>query len=126
MVNSTEPTENSMFLRAGRGGSTTQKNSDVAEALPEVAKQISCTLNPPADQSNRSIENHSKCYKQLSELNSLNVAGVLTEEEYVTEKGAVRTVLNNVDVSYHTYTIILLKCHDHYMYCTVISNHSVC
>ena len=64
--------------------------------LSEVAKQIFCTLNPPVDQSNRSIENRSKCYKQLSERNDLKVAGVLTEEEYVAEKSAIMNALKKL------------------------------
>ena len=75
-----------MFTRAGRGGG---KKSEVAEALSEVAKQISCTFNTPSSQSNCSIEDRSKCYKQLSELNDLKLAGVLTEDEYTAEKGAI-------------------------------------
>ena len=41
----TEPPENSMFTRAGRGGTTTQKRYEVAEAISKVAKQFSCTFN---------------------------------------------------------------------------------
>ena len=58
-------------------GSTTQKRSEVAEVINEVSKQFSSTFNPPVNQSNWSIENHSKCYKQLSDL---KLAGVLKEE----------------------------------------------
>ena len=96
LANSTEPPENSMFTRAGRGGSSTQKRSEVAEAISEVAKQFSCTFNPPVDQSNRSIENRSKCYKQLGELNDLKLAGVLTEEEYTAEKSAIMNALKKL------------------------------
>jgi len=42
------------------------------------------------------IENRSKCYKQLSELNNLKAAGVLTEEEYQLEKEAVMTTLKTL------------------------------
>ena len=96
LASSTKPPENSMFTRAGRGGGTSQKKSEVAEALSEVAKQISCTFNPPSNQSNRSIENRSKCYKQLSELNDLKVAGVLTEDEYTAEKSAIMEALKKL------------------------------
>ena len=82
-----------MFTRAGRCGGTTQKKSEVAEALSEVAKQISCTSNAPSSQSNRSIEDRSKCYKQLSEL---KLAGVLTEDEYTGEKGAIMEALEKL------------------------------
>ena len=98
---STEPPENSMFSRAGRGagGSTTQKKtqSDVSEVLTEIAKHISGTFNPPSNSgSNQSIDNRSKCYKQLSELNDLKLAGVLTEEEYTVEKGAIMNALKKL------------------------------
>ena len=69
-----------MFTKAGHGGvGTTQKKSKVAQALSKAAKQISCTFNTPSNQSNCSIEVHSKYYRQLSKLNDLKLAGVLTD-----------------------------------------------
>ena len=44
----------------------------------------------------KSIENHSKWHKQLSELNSLREARVLTEKEYQCKKEAVMTILKNL------------------------------
>ena len=73
-----------------------------------MADKISCALSPAATTPTRSvgstnkpspaklIENRSKCYRQLSELNSLKSSGVLTEEEYVTEKDAVMETLKNL------------------------------
>ena len=98
LANASEPPENSMFSRAGRGStsSSTQKKSGVVEALSEVAKQLYSTFNPrqPTGQSN--IENCSRCYSQLSELNNLKLAGVLTEEEYAAEKCAIMNALKNL------------------------------
>lgn len=95
LANASEPPENSMFSRAGRGStsSSTQKKSEVAEAISEVAKQL---FNPKPQSGQSSIENRSRCYSQLSELNNLKVAGVLTEEEYAAEKCAIMNALKKL------------------------------
>lgn len=78
------PPNTSMFCRAGNTG-TKKKSAErtLAEALTEVAniisRAVSLVATAPthnAASSNRSspakvIENRSKCYKQLSELQSL-------------------------------------------------------
>ena len=38
------------------------------------------------------IDSRSKFYAQLSELNDLNSTGVITEDEYLNEKGGAQTV----------------------------------
>ena len=95
LANASEPPENSVFSRAGHGStsSSTQKKSEVAEAIAEVAKQL---FNPKPPSGQSSIENHSRCYSQLSELNNLKVAGVLTEEEYAAEKFVVMNALKKL------------------------------
>ena len=95
----------SMFSRAG-GKEPAKRKSDVAEALGEVAKHVSAAFSgalPSARSSSsntaspaKSIDNRSKCYKQLGELNSLKNAGVLTEEEYQTEKEAIMGTLKKI------------------------------
>ena len=94
----------SMFARAG--GSQPKKKSDVAEALSEVAKHVSAAFSgavPAAKSANgdvaspaKSIDNRSKCYQQLGELNNLKSAGVLTEEEYRCEKEAIMATLKKI------------------------------
>lgn len=100
----TECPSTSMFVRAG--GNQPKKKSDVAEALSEVAKHVSAafsgavplgrsasgTTASPA----KSIDNRSKCYKKLGELNSLKSAGVLTEDEYQCEKEAIMATLKKL------------------------------
>ena len=87
----TESPNSSMFSKAG--GKEPKRKSEVTEAIGEVAKQMSaafsgalpvtsCTSTVPA----KKIDNRSKCYKQLSDVKDLRGAGVLTEEEYQSEK----------------------------------------
>ena len=105
-ANLEEPPNTSMFTRAG-GTTPSRSRSDqgVAEALTRVANQISGCLTP-VQASNRSpslgtspaklIENRSKCYRQLTELNNLKSTGVLTEDEYQTEKDAIMATLKTL------------------------------
>ena len=103
------PPNTSMFCRAGNTENKKKSaEGTLTEALTVVADKISCALSPAATTPTRSagstnkpspaklIENRSKCYRQLSELNSLKSSGVLTEEEYVTEKDAVMETLKNL------------------------------
>ena len=85
----TECPSTSMFVRAG--GDQPKKKSEVAKhvsaafsgAVPSGRSASGTTASPA-----KSIDNRSKCYKQLGELNSLKSAGVLTEDEYQCEKEA--------------------------------------
>lgn len=96
------PPNTSMFTRAGGTTPTRRSSKDgVAEALTHVANQISGILTPVPSGSRgtmgtspaKLIENRSKCYKQLSELNGLRSAGVLTPQEYLAEKASVMETL---------------------------------
>ena len=42
------------------------------------------------------IDSHSKCYKQLSDLNNLKASGILTENEYAEEKASVMSLLRKL------------------------------
>ena len=103
----TEAPNTSMFSRAG--GKESKKKSEVAEALGEVAKHLSCAIAgvvPSAKHAStscsvvaspaKSIDNRSKCYKQLGDLNELRNSGVLMEEEYMCEKGAIMKTLKKL------------------------------
>ena len=80
----------------------------MAEALGEVAKHISTAFTgvlfsaKPSSSSAvaspaNSIDNRSKCYKQLGDLNELRThSGVLTEEEYHSEKEAIMITLKKL------------------------------
>ena len=79
----------------------------MAKALGEVAKHISTAFTgvlPSAKPSSssavaspaKSIDNRSKCYKQLGDLNELRSSGVLTEEEYQSEKEAIMITLKKL------------------------------
>ena len=91
------PPNTSMFLRAG--GNRSKKSEAIS--LSEAA--ASQTLSPPkapvipvASSPAKSIDNRSKCYKQLNELNGLKMAGVLSPEEFDTEKEAIMSVLKTL------------------------------
>ena len=108
-----EPPGTSMFMRAG--GSTpkrTKSDEGVREALTFVADRISSLLSPSSSSSStpgtplrtssstgaagspaKLIDNRTKCYKQLAELNNLRSSGVLNESEYHTEKDSIMATL---------------------------------
>ena len=100
-----EPPSTSMFARAGNVSTTTKKDQcATSQALTEAATVIATAL--PANQGTTScgrgsspaklIEGCSKCYKQLSELNNLKVGGIISDEEYLTEKQAIMAILNTL------------------------------
>ena len=45
----------------------------------------------------RAIENRSKLYKQLNELSNLKSSGVLSDQEYLSEKQAIMTFLQDIN-----------------------------
>ena len=99
-----DPPVSSMFVPAGGGGPGKKKDSYVSEALPQAAMAISSAISPrPTIQPSsmgtspaKEIESRSKYYKQLSDLNGMKTSGVLSEEEYLTEKDAVMSVLRKL------------------------------
>ena len=101
----TEAPNTSMFSRAG--GKEPKKRYEVAEAVGEVAKEIKSAIAgvvPSAKHAStslvaspaKSIDNQSKYYKQLGDLNELRNSGVLTEEEYLCEKEAITITLRKL------------------------------
>ena len=101
------PENNSMFTRAGGGTKTKPKSasaqqSPVAQALTEAATVLTSALAPTGRaQGSKSspaklIENRSNLYKQLSELQALKGAGVLTEEEYMEEKATIMEIFKQL------------------------------
>ena len=94
-----DPPTSSMFQRAG--GKVIPKRMSVSDIAVHAATQIASTLTPkagcsPETSPGRVIENRSKCYRQLSELNNLKSSGVLSLEEYEAEKKAVMNSLKNL------------------------------
>ena len=85
------PPNTSMFTRAGASGGGVQRkkpDSGFAESLMDFVKQLSGVLSPtssnrpsPGTSPAKSIESRSKCYKQLSDLNSLKMSGVITKQK---------------------------------------------
>ena len=103
------PCNNSMFKRAGAGDGASKRNeSHVTQALTNViTAALSAKDNQESQQSTprpstsisnpaKLIENHSKLYKQLSELKNLKGCGVLDDEEYATEKATIMDLLKQL------------------------------
>ena len=100
----------SMFLRAGGGTPNKKKQqaTPVAQALTDAATAIASALSPRAVPVSSSvvsgvgtspakvIENRSKLYKQLAELQNLRSLGVLTEDECKAEKETIMKLLHQL------------------------------
>ena len=82
------PTNSTMILRAGTGGAQKRKSQIGATTQ---ATSSSCGTSPA-----RLIDNRSKCYKQLADLNSLKQSGLLSDAEYASEREAVMGVLKKL------------------------------
>ena len=104
------PSNNSMFQRAGgesSGKKIPNQGESVAQAFAEAASAITSALTgttksaPPTASTSTSspaklIDSRSKLYKQLTELQSLKSAGILTETEYATEKETIMDLLKQL------------------------------
>ena len=112
-----KPPNNSMFKRAGSNTpSTKKKQSDssspeMAQALTQAATQVSSAIvaaftpqsvssGPSTSQTGISpakiIENRSKCYRQLTDLQNLRSQGLLSDEDYFREKDAIMGILKKL------------------------------
>ncbi|XP_064390049.1 uncharacterized protein LOC135337959 [Halichondria panicea] len=94
-----DPPSTSMFVRAGgqtkkaTGLSSPSITKAITDAACAISNVLSPTQNLPAKTHNvsgcspvRAIENRSKLYKQLNELSNLKSSGVLSDQEYLSEK----------------------------------------
>ena len=93
-----DPRNTSMFARAG-GSTPNCKGSDQSFDLLPIRYHESVPTSPA-----KLIENRSRCYRQISELNNLKIAGVLTEEEYQMEKHAVMATLKLANIQLALFT----------------------
>lgn len=101
------PPNTSMFVRAG-GGSKGKKNDSISlsDAVGQISTAITSLTSPPktpvlptpvsSSSPAKSIDNRSKCYKQLNELNGLKMSGVLSAEEFDAEKTLILNVLKKL------------------------------
>ena len=99
---SNEPPNTSMFVRAG-GSAPRKKSNNISDALTHVVDSIAAVLSPSSSPKAtvgkspaKLIERRSKCYKQLSELNNLRTAGVLSDSEYQLENDPVMETLKGL------------------------------
>ena len=95
------PPNNTMFSRAG-GGTPYKKNSQHSP-VTQLATAITAALSPKhspavgiAGSPAKVIEGRSKLYKQLSELQNLRSIGILSEDEYITEKESIMDLLKKL------------------------------
>ncbi len=107
-----EPPSSTMFVRAGSGNpkktkntSQSSPNDSFSQAITQIASALLPNGTANSSQSRGStlgtspakiIDNRSKCYKQLAELNNLKLTGLLNDEEYATERQAIIEVLNQL------------------------------
>ena len=102
-----DPPNTSMFIRAGGGNSGSTKrtaNDDFTKAITQIASVLKPTAAVMSSSSTSSsscspakvIENRSKCYKQLSELQSLKDSGLFDDTEYSAEREAIMSSLKKL------------------------------
>ena len=102
-----EPPTSTMFVRAGSG--TTKKKTSpnrddsFTQAITQIASALSPTAGAPTSSGHtlrtspaKLIDNRSKCYKQLADLNNLKQSGLLDDEEYTAERQAIMEVLKQL------------------------------
>lgn len=108
--NSTDdPPNTSMFLRAG-GKPMQKQNSQpqVTQLVADAATAIASAFAAPPTSSNQQlgadqlIDSRTKLYKQLSDLKSLHSMGVLTDEEYLSQKQTTMEILDSYKPKKHT------------------------
>ena len=102
----TTPPSTSMFMRAG--GTTPKKAAGTNHTVSQAICQLASACTPKThltsavvasgvgDSPVKVIENRSKCYCQLAELKNLMESGLLSEEEYTSERQAVMDTLHKL------------------------------
>ena len=95
-----------MFLRAGGVALSKKKSDPVSEALTHLASAITVgpglarsgpsSVNQAKNSPAKTIENRSRCYRQLGEIKSLHESGLLSEMEYQSEREAIMATLKNL------------------------------
>ena len=95
------PPSTTMFVRCGTVTNKRKSTSDVVvDAIDKLSQVLSPKVASPVRNHSHSpakiIESRSKCYRQLSELKNLHVSGVLTDEEYTSEKKGIMASLKSL------------------------------
>lgn len=93
-----------MFQRAGGVNATKKKPPAAANVISDAITKLSTALSPTSlspKQSNngspaKTIENRSKCYRQLAELKNLVQSGVLSKDEGSAERCAIMGTLHKL------------------------------
>ena len=63
---------------------------------PGVARSGPLSANQAKNSPAKTIENRSRCYRQLGEIKTLHVSGLLSEMEYQSEWEAIMATLKNL------------------------------
>lgn len=96
-VSQNEHPETTMFARCGSAVSAKKRSS--SNVVKAIADALSPKQNSGSNQGHspaRVIENRSRYYKQLTELKNIQVNGILTSEEYASEREAVMASLKTL------------------------------
>lgn len=104
------PPNTTMFTRASGHSKKPREESPSADSVTKAFTDAACAItNVLSPKSNailqnssgcspvKTIESRSKLYKQLGELNNLKSSGVLTLEEYLSEKQAIMNLLKEIN-----------------------------
>lgn len=105
-----DPPSTSMFTRAGGGTPYKKKEPSPTQSLTDAVTAIANALSPRLGSGSSSvgvgaspvkvIESRSKLYKQLADLQNLENSGILTHEEYITEKQSIMNLLQQLKTRY--------------------------
>lgn len=96
--------QSSMFKRAGGNTPVKQKDNSGQTATQAALTQMSAALVACSSRQNQSgsspaskvIENRSKCYKQIAELQNLKAQGFLEDEDFEREHNAIMDILKSL------------------------------
>ena len=86
-----EPPTSTMFIRCGSG--KTPKKSVLLFHKPFHKSRQCCRHRQTVGLLLMGQADNYKCYKQLADLNNLKQSGILDEEEYLKERGAIMEML---------------------------------
>ena len=103
-LSTSDPPNTSRFSRARKTAAPPSKKNDqptaVTQALENAATTIASAFSPgmlpKASSPARVIDHHYKLYKQLGELRNLHTSGILTDEQYETEKECILGLLQEL------------------------------
>ena len=100
-----DPPSTSMFMRTGSKSTESKKReASTGDSISLAINHLASAIAPKAPSAQEpahnipatTIENRSKCYKQLSELKNLWESDLLSDEEYAIEREAIMGMLRSL------------------------------